>query len=105
LRREWSRKHDGSAAPGVSEDEELGWRHGEADFCGFAAMVDAGEDGDGFCAEDGFEAVEGFGDGVGAWVGDEAVGGGHLRAPWAECISRIRIFLLDSRVDAIKAGR
>ena len=34
--------HDGCAAFGIAEDEELGWRHGEADFLGFAAVVDAG---------------------------------------------------------------
>lgn len=79
---EGSGEHDGSAAFGISEDEELGWRHGEADFCGFSAVVDASEDGNDFCTEDGFEAVEGFGDGVGAGVSDDAVGGGHLRPPW-----------------------
>jgi len=41
-------------------------------------MVDAGEDGDALCAEDGFETVEGFGNRVEACVGDKAIGGGHL---------------------------
>lgn len=78
---ERSGEHDRGAAPGISEDEELGWRHDEADFRGFAAVVDAGEDGDALCAEDGFESVEGFGNSVGAEMGDEAVGGGHLGLP------------------------
>lgn len=76
--REWRGEHDGRAALWVAEDEELRGRHDKADFGSLAAVVDAGEYLHVFCAEDGFEAVEGFGGGVGARVGDEAVGCGHL---------------------------
>lgn len=63
--RERLSEHDRRAALWVAEDEQLRGRHGKADFGGFAAVVDAGEYLHVFCAEDGFEAVEGFGDGVG----------------------------------------
>jgi hypothetical protein len=70
-------EHEGCASAGVAEDEELGRRHVEADFLGFAGVIDAGEDGDAFGAEDLFEAVEGVGDGVGTGEGDDAVGHGY----------------------------
>jgi hypothetical protein len=46
-------------------------------------MVYAGEDGDVPGVEDGFEAVESLGDGVGAGAGDEAVRiGSHSKPPF-----------------------
>lgn len=85
LKREINRcerrcQHNRRAALGVSEDQQLRGRHGEADFGSFATVIDAGEDGDVLCAQDGFEAVESFGNRVGAGVGDQAVGG-HWGAP------------------------
>ena len=61
-------EHDGSATFGIAEDEEVGGAHGEAGFCGFAAVVDEGKDGDMVGVEDGFE----FGGGVvnGVTAGD-----------------------------------
>jgi len=69
--------HDGGAAFGIAEDEELGVGHGEAGLLGFAAVVDEGEDGDIFGLEDGFEFFDGGVDGVIAGDGDDAVGGGR----------------------------
>ena len=65
-------QHERRAAFWAAEDEELGRGHVEADFFGFAAVVYTGEDLYVFGAEEGLEAVQGFRDGVGTGVGDDA---------------------------------
>lgn len=64
--------HDGRAAFGIAEDEELGGAHFESGFGGFAAVVDEGEDGDAFFFENGLQAGEGFRNGVGTGDVDDA---------------------------------
>jgi hypothetical protein len=71
--REGSGNHDWRASLRVSEDEELSRGHKEANFIGFAAVIDAGENGNALCLEYGFEAVEGFGDRVRAAVREDAI--------------------------------
>lgn len=77
-----SGEHNRCAALRVAKDEQLRGGHGEADFRCFAAMVDAGEDGDVLRVKDGFKAIKRFGNGVGAGVGDDAVGCGHREPPF-----------------------
>jgi len=72
-------EHDGRAGFGASEDEEARGRHGEACGGGFAGVVDDAEELDAFFFEQGFEAGDGFVDGVMAGEGLDAFGhGGFL---------------------------
>ena len=69
-----SGKHNGSAALGISENQEFGVAHGEPGFGGFAAVVNDSEDGDVLGVEDGFQFGDGVVDRVAAGDADEAVG-------------------------------
>jgi hypothetical protein len=65
-------EHDGGAGFGIAEDEEPGGRHGEAGGCGFAGVVDEGEELDAFGGEEGLEAGDGFVYGEGRGAGLDA---------------------------------
>jgi hypothetical protein len=68
-------EHQGCAGFGVSEDEELRRRHGEAGGERFAGVVDEAEELDAFFFEEGFEAGDGFVDGMVSGEGDDALHG------------------------------
>ena len=73
-------EHDGGASFGVAEEEELGGRHGEAVGGGVFGEINSGEEGEAFGVGERREAVEGFGDGVGAGEVEHAGGlWGHGR--------------------------
>jgi len=59
-----SGEHDGCTGFGASEDEEAGGWHGKTSGGGFAGVVDDAEELDAFFFEQGFEARDGFVDGV-----------------------------------------
>ena len=79
-------EHDRRAALGIAEDEQMRGRHREADFGGFAAVVDTCKNGDVLRMKNSFKAVESLRDRVRTGMRDKAVSCGHHWTPWAECI-------------------
>ena len=70
-----SGEHQRRSSFGAAEDEQLGGRHGQSDFCGFAAVIDQREEGGTFRFEKGFQFAHGFVDGVVAGDFDDSVVG------------------------------